>query len=240
MERVPHILVVEDDPAIVKMTATFLSRNGYRVSTAPDGRGAERVLADGAVDLIVLDLMLAGGEDGLVLARRVRMHSDVPIIMLTAKAEEVDRIVGLETGADDYLTKPFSTRELLARIRAVMRRQTRRHESAPKVRSGAVVFSGWRLDRATRELHDATAARVAITGAEYDLLLALCERPRRVLTRDQLLDLTQGRAATSFDRSIDTLVCRIRQKIETDPRDPQIIRTVRSGGYFFAAEVAEQ
>lgn len=237
MERVSHILIVEDDTSIARMTARFLVDNGFRVTTVGDGRAMERVLADSAIDLIVLDWMLPGSDDGLVLCKRIRGRSPVPIIMLTAKAEEIDRVVGLEMGADDYLTKPFSARELLARIRAVLRRSADSHDPAPKVKEGVLLFAGWRLDRRTRQLHDPTGTRVALTGAEFDLLLALCEHPGRVLNRDQLLDLTRGRAAGPFDRSVDTLISRIRQKIEVDAKDPELIKTVRLGGYVFTPEV---
>lgn len=237
MDRTPHILIVEDDLSIARMTAKFLSENGLRVTTVVDGRAMDQALVNGAIDLIVLDWMLPGGEDGLALCRRVRTDSRIPIIMLTAKVEEVDRVLGLEMGADDYLTKPFSSRELLARIRAVLRRGAEQHDSAPKIKNGALWFAGWRLDRSSRQLHDAAGVRVPLTGGEFDLLLALCEHPRRVLNRDQLLDLTRGRAASPFDRSVDTLISRVRQKIEADPKDPQIIQTVRLGGYIFAPEV---
>lgn len=240
MERTPHILIVEDDAAIARMTSKFLTDNGLRVTTAGDGQAMERALGSGAYDLIVLDLMLPGGVDGIALCRQVRLKSQIPIIMLTAKSEEVDRVLGLEIGADDYVTKPFSARELLARIRAVLRRKIERYEPAPKIKIGCLKFVGWTLDRSTRQLHNPAGLRVALTGAEFDLLLALCEHPRRVLTRDQLLDLTQGRASGPFDRSVDTLVSRIRQKIEADPKDPELIKTVRSGGYFFAPEVQHE
>jgi two-component system OmpR family response regulator len=240
MERVPHILIVEDDTAIARMTAKFLTENGLRVTTASDGSAMERSLGGGAFDLILLDLMLPGAVDGIALCRQVRAQSQIPIIMLTARSEEVDRILGLEIGADDYVTKPFSSRELLARIRAVLRRKIERFDPAPKIKNGSLTFAGWCLDRATRQLRNPDGLRVALTGAEFDLLLALCEHPRRVLNRDQLLDLTQGRASGPFDRSVDTLVSRIRQKIENDPKDPAIIRTVRLGGYFFAPEVQQE
>lgn len=230
----PHILVVEDDREISALVARYLRGNDCRVSLAGDGREMDRVLADARVDLIVLDLMLPG-EDGLSLCRRLRANSNVPVLMLTAKTEEIDRIVGLEIGADDYLGKPFNPRELLARIRAILRRGAapERHDDAAR----RLHFQGWTLDAGLRQLLSPEGARVAITGAEFDLLQALCLRPGRVLSRDQLLDLTQGRAAGPFERSIDVLVSRIRQKIEPDPRNPEIIRTIRSGGYLFAPEV---
>lgn len=231
----PHILVVEDDREISALVARYLRANDCRVTLAGDGREMDRRLADSRVDLVVLDLMLPG-EDGLSLCRRIRQNSTVPILMLTAKAEEIDRIIGLEIGADDYLCKPFNPRELLARIRAILRRGSVTEAAADEgVRQ--LSFLGWTLDVSLRQLLSPEAARVAITGAEFDLLHALCLRPGRVLSRDQLLDLTQGRAAGPFERSIDVLISRIRQKIESDPRNPEIIRTIRSGGYLFTPEV---
>ena len=231
----PHILVVEDDREISALVARYLRGNDFRVSVAGDGREMDRVLADAQVDLIVLDLMLPG-ESGLSLCRRLRAGSTIPILMLTAKSEEIDRIVGLEIGADDYLGKPFNPRELLARIRAILRRGSgsRRPDDGGARR---LHFRGWTLDSALRQLVSPEGARVAITGAEFDLLHALCLRPGRVLSRDQLLDLTQGRAAGPFERSIDVLVSRIRQKVERDARHPEIVQTIRSGGYLFTPEV---
>jgi two-component system OmpR family response regulator len=231
----PHILVVEDDREISALVARYLRANECRVTIAGDGREMLRLLADSRVDLIVLDVMLPG-EDGFSLCRRLRATSTVPILMLTAKTEEIDRIVGLEIGADDYLGKPFNPRELLARIRAILRRGAAADDNADEgVRR--LHFLGWTLDLALRQLLSPEEARVALTGAEFDLLHALCLRPGRVLSRDQLLDLTQGRAAGPFERSIDVLISRIRQKIERDPRNPETIRTIRSGGYLFTPEV---
>jgi two-component system, OmpR family, response regulator len=203
MTTSPHILVVEDDAEISRLVTRYLRANDCRVSAIGDARDVDRLLEDSRIDLIVLDLMLPG-EDGLSLCRRLRAaRSPVPVIMLTAKDEEVDRIVGLEMGADDYLTKPFSAHELLARIRAVLRR-TAMPAAGSAVGSGRVFeFAGWRLDVARRQLHSPAKALVDLRAAEFDLLLALVERPQHVLTRDQLLDLARGRAATSFDRSID-------------------------------------
>ena len=231
----PHILLVEDDVEISKLLTRYLRGNDCRVSAACDGREMDRVLETSRIDLIVLDLMLPG-EDGLALCRRLRAKSNIPIIMLTAKSAEVDRIIGIEMGADDYLAKPFNPRELLARIRAVLRRVTAAAMPAPPP-ARALTFHGWRIDCALRELRNPEDARVAITGAEYDLLLALCERPGRVLSRDQLLDITQGRAAGTFERSVDILVSRLRRKIEPDPNHPEIIKTIRSGGYMFTPAV---
>ncbi|WP_336486463.1 response regulator [Methylobacterium nigriterrae] len=231
----PHILLVEDDREISALVARYLRANECRVSLAGDGREMDRMLSDARVDLIVLDLMLPG-EDGLSLCRRLRRSSTIPILMLTAKAEEIDRIVGLELGADDYLAKPFNPRELLARIRAILRRGAAA-EAPSEDGTRRLHFGGWTLDVSLRQVLSPEGARIAITGAEFDLLHALCLRPGRVLSRDQLLDLTQGRAAGPFERSIDVLVSRIRQKIEQDSRNPEIIRTIRSGGYLFTPEV---
>src|SRR6266567_1014599 len=188
----PHVLVVEDDRQISRLVARYLEANDYRVSIAADGREMERALQCGRIDLIVLDLMLPG-EDGLSLCRRLRESSQIPIVVLTAKGEDVDRIVGLEMGADDYLAKPFNPRELLARIRAVLRRTALDPAAAAASRARVLSFLGWRLDCVLRELTDPQGTRIAVTGAELDLLRVLCERPGRVLSRDQLLDLTQGR-----------------------------------------------
>jgi two-component system OmpR family response regulator len=236
MANTPHILVVEDDREISALVAKYLRANECRVSVAGDGREMDRVLAESRIDLIVLDLMLPG-EDGLSLCRRLRAASSVPIVLLTAKSEEIDRIVGLEMGADDYLPKPFNPRELLARIRAVLRRRTSEPASVSGPAGQTVFFAGWRVNLTLRELLSPAGAKVAITGAEFDLLHAFCERPGRVLSRDQLLDLTQGRIAGPYERSIDVLVSRLRQKIERDPREPEFIKTIRSGGYVFTPQV---
>ena len=230
----PHILLVEDDREISNLVARYLRANECRVSLAGDGREMDKILSDASVDLVVLDLMLPG-EDGLSLCKRLRNSSSIPILMLTAKSEEIDRIIGLELGADDYLAKPFNPRELLARIRAILRRAT--VEAASDSDPRRLHFVGWTLDASLRQVLSPEGARIAITGAEFDLLHALCLRPGRVLSRDQLLDLTQGRAAGPFERSIDVLISRIRQKIERDSRNPEIIRTIRSGGYLFTPEV---
>ena len=236
MERSPHCLIVEDDREISNLITRFLTKHGLRISVARDGRAMDSILAESRIDLIVLDIMLPG-EDGLSLCRRLRAESNQPIIMLTALGEESDRILGLETGADDYLAKPFNTRELLARIRAVLRRVAQLPETAARTKWSCLVFDGWRLDLALRQLHAPDGIRIVLTSGEFDLLVALCQHPQRVLTRDQLLDLTAGRNAKTFDRSIDIRVSRLRRKIERDPRDPRIITTVRAGGYFFAADV---
>jgi two-component system OmpR family response regulator len=232
----PHVLVVEDDRQISRLVARYLEANDYRVSIAADGREMERALDCGRIDLIVLDLMLPG-EDGLSLCRRLRESSQIPIVVLTAKGEDVDRIVGLEMGADDYLTKPFNPRELLARIRAVMRRVAIVVAESPGRAARVFSFLGWQLDCAMRELTNPLGTQIAITGAEFDLLQVMCERHGRVLSRQQLLDLTQGRNPGPFERSVDILVSRLRRKIEADPQRPDIIKTVRPIGYLFRPAV---
>ena len=230
----PHLLLVEDDRDISGLLGRFLRENECDVSVAPDGQAMDRVLASAQIDLVVMDLMLPG-EDGLTLCRRIRRTSSVPIIMLTARGEDVDRILGLEMGADDYVTKPFNPRELLARIKAVLRRGRAAEADAAPART--VVFDGWRLDLARRQLTSRDGTRVVLTGAEFDLLRTFCERPGRVLSREQLVEMKDARAAAPFERSIDVLVSRLRQKIEADPRSPEMIRTIRSGGYLFTPPV---
>lgn len=233
----PHILVVDDHREIRELVARALTREGFRVSGAGDGREMRRVLADARIDLILLDLMLPG-EDGLSLCRALRAESAVPVIMLTAKGEEVDRVIGLEMGADDYLPKPFGSRELVARIRAVLRRAPR--EAAPEPAPARFRFDRWALDTAARELLREDGVAVPLSTGEYDLLLALLERPQRVLSREQLLDLARGRAAVAFDRSIDTQVSRLRRKLEQTPGEPRIIKTVWGGGYMLAVPVTRE
>ena len=242
MDRMPHILIVDDDREIRALLTRFLGGHGYRVSAAKDGAEMMRVLEGGRIDLIILDVMLPG-EDGLSLCRRLRAGSATPIIMLTAAGDETDRIVGLEMGADDYLSKPFNPRELLARIKAVLRRATGPGGavSGGEAKAGGggrvLVFEGWRLDLARRELHSSEGVLIQLSAGEFDLLVAFVEHPQRVLTRDQLLDLARGRVAAPFDRSIDVQVSRLRRKMEADPTEPALIKTVRGGGYLFAASV---
>ena len=232
----PNILVVEDDRETRTLIAKYLRTNACNVATAADGREMVRAITDRRVDLLILDVMLPG-EDGLSLCRKVRAQSQTPIIMLTARGEDVDRIMGLEMGADDYLSKPFNPRELLARINAVLRRQQAARNASAIEGAAALAFLGWHIDLRLRELRNPEGARVALTSAEFDLLWTFCERPGRVLSRDSLLDLTQGRNAGSFERSIDVLVSRIRRKIEADPQEAVMIKTVRSGGYMFTPRV---
>jgi two-component system OmpR family response regulator len=232
-----HILFVEDDAEIRTLVADLLRDHGFRVSVAREGREMDRLLSVSRIDLLILDIMLPK-EDGLSLCRRVRATSNLPIIMLTARGSEIERVVGLEMGADDYLAKPFSTHELLARIRAVLRRAHAVSRMVKDERHALLTFAGWKLDLGARRLHAADGTRVPLTGGEFELLVAFCEHPNRVLTRDQLLDLTRGRAPAPFDRSIDVQVSRLRRKLEEDPKDPVLIQTVRSGGYVFTPEVA--
>lgn len=233
MATAPHILIVDDHREIRELVSRALVKEGFRVSGAADGRAMHKALADGRFDLILLDLMLPG-EDGLSLCRTLRAKSDIPIIMLTAKGDEIDRVIGLEMGADDYLPKPFGSRELIARIRAVLRRG---RQGEPEPKPAQYRFDRWRLDTAARELVTEDGVTVPLSTGEYDLLMAFVERPQRVLSREQLLDLARGRAAANFDRAIDTQVSRLRKKIEHDPADPKIIKTVWGGGYTFTAPV---
>ena len=240
MSTTPHILIIDDHREIRDLVSRALTKEGFRVTAVADGKAMRKALADGRFDLILLDLMLPG-DSGLVLCREVRATSSIPIIMVTAKGEEVDRVVGLELGADDYLPKPFGTRELIARINAVLRRT--RSEGDHAQRHGAkakrYAFDRWVLDLDARELIRSDGVSVALSTGEFDLLIAMVERPQRVLTREVLLDLARGRTAGAFDRSIDTQVSRLRKKLEVDPSDPRIIQTVWGGGYRFAPEVVE-
>lgn len=234
MSTAPHILVVDDEPAVRELIGTYLGRQGLRISAAVDGEAMRRVLAAGGVDLVILDLVMPG-EDGLTLTRYLRHHEDVGIIMLTGRGEVVDRIVGLEVGADDYLAKPFDLRELLARVRSVLRRSD---QKAPGTKDSRFVrFAGWRLDRYERRLLSPRGEDPGLTAGEFDLLCAFVDHPHRVLNRDQLLDITHGRMAGPFDRSIDVQVGRLRRKIEADPDGPTLIKTVRGKGYLFTAEI---
>ncbi len=238
MDVTPHILVVDDDREIRDLLARFLTRHNMRVSTAGDGVAMQKILGERRIDLVVLDLMMPG-EDGLALTRRLRgAGSTVPIVMLTAMGEDTDRIVGLEMGADDYLAKPFNPRELLARIRAVLRRvQGGEPAAETRVNGARLGFAGWVLDVSTRDLLSPSGVVVALSAGEFDLLRAFVDHPRRVLSRDQLLDLARGRSAAPFDRSIDIQVSRLRRKLGDDAKEPVLIKTVRGGGYLFTADV---
>ncbi len=237
LKGAPQILIVDDDREIRELVRDFLSRHGFRVVTAGDGASMNLALAGNRIDLVVLDLMLPG-KGGLDLCRELRATSSIPILFLTAMGEETDRIVGLEMGADDYLAKPFNPRELLARVRAVLRR------AAAPVNAGAnsaaakrLRFAGWLIDFGRRRLEAPDGVIVDLTTGEYELLIAFAQHPQRVLTRNQLMDLTRGRDAAPFDRSVDVQVSRLRRKIETDHQSPSKIVTVRGDGYMFTPEV---
>jgi two-component system, OmpR family, response regulator len=236
----PHILAVDDDPSIRALLADYLSDNELRVTAVQDGRTMDDVLARETIDLVVLDVRLrAGEEDGLQIARRLRETSPgMPILMLTGRAEEADRVMGLELGADDYLTKPFSSRELLARIRALLRRaqaQASVADAMSKVR--AYRFSGWELNVGLRKLKSPDGRAVELTNGEFSLLAAFLSAPQRTLTRDQLLDLSRLHNAEVYDRSIDVQILRLRRKIEADPAQPCFIVTQRGAGYVFGVSV---
>ena len=235
----PHILVVDDHSEIRDLLKRFLEQHGMRVSCARDGKEMKRLLDEREFDLLVLDLMMPG-EDGLTLCRELRVKSRLPIIMLTAMGEETDRIIGLEIGADDYLSKPFNPRELLARIKAVMRRTQAESLPVPETLTRDLRFDRWLLDVNRRELVDEEGVGMSLSTAEFDLLKVFLERPQRVLSRDQLLDLARGREAVAFDRAIDTLVSRLRRKLERDPKNPELIKTIWGGGYLFAADVTQE
>lgn len=234
MNQLPHLLVVDDDREIRDLLKRFFLKHGFRVTVADDGKACMAALDAGRFDLVVLDVMMPG-EDGLSVCRRIRANSTMPVIMLTAMGEDTDRIIGLEIGADDYLPKPFNPRELLARVRAILRRAEPTRD-AP-VADGTFTFSGWQLDPRARGLTDPQGAPVELTSGEFDLLVAFAERPNRILSRDQLLDITKGREAMPFDRSIDVQLSRLRRKIEPDQKSPQFIKTIRGGGYMFTADV---
>jgi two-component system OmpR family response regulator len=232
-----HLLVVDDDREIRTLLSEYLEQAGYRVTAVADGRAMRRVLDSSRVDLVILDLMLPG-EDGLTLCRELRSRSRIPILMLTARGEETDRIVGLEMGADDYLPKPFNPRELLARTKSILRRAQSLPPNLEPEPVGNFRFADWTLDVTTRELLAADGLVVPLSGAEYRLLRVFLDHPQRVLSRDQLLDLAQGRETVMFDRSIDVLVGRLRRRLDDDAKEPRLIKTVRGQGYVLAAPVS--
>jgi DNA-binding response OmpR family regulator len=233
--RSEHILVVDDDARIRQMLLRYFEDEGYRITAVADGAGMRDCLRKSAVDIILLDLGLAGGEDGLALAREVRSQSDIPIIMLTGRDDVVDRIVGLEIGADDYIPKPFHLREVLARLRTVMRR---RQPSSPTAGESEAIlsFEGWRLDVGRRQLLAADGTEVVLTTGEFDMLALLAKQPGRVFARDMLMDLTRSRNLDSFDRTIDAQIARLRKKIERNPKRPALIKSVRGVGYVFTGK----
>jgi len=236
METEPHLLVVDDDREIRTLLGDYLKKNGYQVSLASDGNQMRAILEESRIDLVVLDLMLPG-EDGLSLCRELRTRSDLPVLMLTAKSDPFDRVIGLEVGADDYLTKPFEARELLARIRSVLRRTQAMPPNLTTPRPRRFRFVGWTLDAKTHQLTSPQGVAVKLSGAEFRLLHIFLTHPNQVLSRDELMELTKGRGADPFDRSIDLRVSRLRQKVGDDARTPWLIKTIRSEGYFLAADV---
>jgi DNA-binding response OmpR family regulator len=237
------ILVVDDDAAMRETLRDLLEAEGYAIIEAPDGVGMQACLKREAVDLITLDLRL-GGEDGLALARDVRSHCNIPIIMISGRDEIIDRVLGLELGADDYISKPFHVREVLARVRAVLRR----YGASREARSGGdtmsqsserFTFDGWMVDLGRRELRSPTGEQIGLTTAEFDLLVLFARRPHRVLTRETILDLLKGHAWSPLDRTVDGLIARLRKKLEEDAAHPRLIKTVRGIGYVFACDVQQ-
>jgi DNA-binding response OmpR family regulator len=231
-----HILAIDDDPAIRKLISDYLGGNDLRVTAVATGAEMAQVLGQHAIDLVMLDLRLAG-EDGMELARKVREAGAIPIIIVTGKHDEADRVMGLEIGADDYVMKPFSPRELLARIRAVLRRYQTAREVLARDKRRAYRFAGWELNLGSRRLTSPEGRRVDLSNGELNLLQALCAAPQRVLTREQLLDLSRLNGAEVYDRSIDVQILRLRRKIEPNPAQPQYIRTERGAGYVFSVAV---
>lgn len=230
--RSEHLLVVDDDARIRKLMTHYFEDEGYRVSTAPDGAGMWKVLQASAIDAIFLDLVLPG-DDGLVLAREIRARTDIPIIMLTGRDDVVDRVVGLEMGADDYIAKPFHLREVLARLRTILRRRRSDENHASAAGKEVFQFEGWSLDLGRRRLRRAAGDDVELTTGEFDILVVLVKSPGRVFSRDMLMDLTRGRTLEAFDRTIDAQISRLRRKVEPDSRHPSLIKSVRGIGYVF-------
>ncbi len=228
--------MIDDDARIRQMLLRYFEGEGYLVSAVADGAAMRETLQKASVDIVLLDLMLAGGEDGLELAREIRSHSEVPIIMLTGRDDVVDRVVGLEIGADDYIAKPFHLREVLARLRNVLRR---RHPPSPAASGGieeVIRFDGWRLDLGRRQLIAPDGQEVALTTGEFDMLAILARQPGRVFARETLMDLTRGRNFDAFDRTIDAQIARLRKKIERDPKGPALIKSIRGVGYVFTGK----
>jgi len=236
MSERPHLLLVDDERSIREPLAQYLSRNGFRVTAVESASEARVRLNANAIDLVILDIMMSG-EDGLSLCRHIRETSEIPVILLTARTEETDRIVGLEMGADDYVLKPFSPRELVARIKVIFRRVATGGQRVTAPDGANYSFAGWLLKTQERTLVDSEGVSLPLSTAEYNLMLAFATRPNSVLSRDQLLDITQGREANAFDRAIDNQISRLRKKIEPDPKNPTLIKTVWGGGYTLSAEV---
>jgi len=233
--QIEHILVVDDDPRIRQMLVRYFEDEAYRVTAVSDGRSMRDVMARQVVDIVLLDLVLGGSEDGLQLAREIRARSDVPIIMLTGRDDVVDRIVGLEIGADDYIPKPFHLREVLARLRSVLRRRRPEAVTAATAQPKAdtLTFDGWTLDLGRRQLQAAGGQEIALTTGEFDILAVLARQPGHVFTREALMDLTRSRSLEAFDRTIDAQIARLRKKIEKDPKNPTLVKSVRGVGYVF-------
>src|SRR5579872_1463541 len=239
-EDAVHILVVDDDQRIRQMLTRYFEQEGYRISVAADGP-TMRAKLDDTVDVILLDVVMPG-QDGLTLAREIRASSDVGIIMLTGRDDVLDRVVGLEVGADDYIAKPFHLREVMARVKSILRRRSARlpqsqRTVAPRGDDEVICFEGWRLDASRRQLVSPSGEDVALTTGEFDLLSALTKHPGRVLGREALMDLTRGRSWEAFDRTIDAQVARLRKKIEVDPKNPTLVKSVRGVGYVFTGKV---
>jgi two-component system OmpR family response regulator len=239
MESLPHVLVVDDQPDIRNPLATYLTQKGFRLSSAGSAAEARKILENSAIDLVVLDIMMPG-EDGLSLCRHLRETKDIPIILLTAMSEEMERVIGLEMGADDYVVKPFNPRELLARIKSVLRRANSLPWKERRIVEKTIQFDRWVLNVSQRELMGEDGVAIPLSTGEFVLLTVFLNHPHMVLTRDQLLDLTRHRTADVFDRSIDNQVSRLRKKIELDPKMPTLIKTVWGGGYTFTADVTFQ
>jgi two-component system OmpR family response regulator len=240
MDRTTLIAVVEDDPEIRELLSGLLAREGFEVAACSGGQELDRIVERRSVDLVVLDLMLAG-EDGLAICRRLRNGPlNTPVLMVTAKSDDLDRIIGLEVGADDYLPKPFNPRELVARVKAILRRTRDRHDVPMTPPAESYRFAGWSLNAASRVLLDPCGTLVELTGGEYDLLIVLLAHPQRVLNRDQLLDWTRGRSAGPYDRTIDVQLSRLRRKLGGDVKLPSMIKTVRGGGYLFSPAVERE
>lgn len=228
-----HILVVDDDPRIRNLLSRYFEDEGYTVSCAADGRDMRAQMKQKDVDAILLDLSLPGGQDGLDLAREIRSQSDVPIMMLTGRDDVVDRIVGLEIGADDYLAKPFHLREVHARLKSILRRRNPSQPSKETASEDVLSFEGWSLNITRRSLQDPGGQEIDLTTGEFDMLVTLVRNAGRVLSRDQLMDMTRGRHLEAFDRAVDAQIVRLRRKIESDPKRPQLVKSVRGVGYVF-------
>lgn len=234
--RSEHLLVVDDDREIRRLLEEYLEQSGYRISSVADGKAMRKVLESHRIDLVILDLMLPG-EDGLSLCRELRTHSNLPVLMLTARGSEIDRIIGLEMGADDYLSKPFNPRELLARVKSILRRANSLPPNLESIDATAYRFAGWTLDVSARNAIAQDGLVVPLSGAEFRLLSVFLEHPQRVLSRDQILELIAGRESQPFERSIDVLIGRLRKRLQDDGKEPALIKTVRGEGYVLATQV---